>query len=67
MLSRDATSPFVVQTEQGTLRGRMMKSPAGFEIEGEGVSEGITEARARVVLRGRVVGTDIRIQYSQHR
>ena len=59
---------------QGTLLGRMAKkpgdqdSPAGreFDIEAEGRTTGLTESRAKVLVRGRVVGTTVKIQYTIH-
>lgn len=52
---------------QGTLTGRMTKNPSGeFIIEGEGKSGGITESKAKVSLKGRVVGTSVRINWSTH-
>lgn len=66
-----ATVPFNIETEQGTLSGSMKKPITqpefqNFEIYGEGVTSGITESRARVTLRGRVVGLSVKIQYSSH-
>lgn len=51
---------------QGTLRGKMTRNGAQFDIEGEGRTTGITESRAKVIVRGRVVGTTVRIQYTMH-
>ena len=52
---------------QGTLTGRMTKNTSGeFVIEGEGKSGGITESKAKVSLKGRVVGTSVRINWSTH-
>jgi len=53
---------------QGTLTGRMAKNinSGEFDIVAEGKSGGITESKAKVVLRGRVVGTDVRINWTMH-
>lgn len=58
---------------QGSMQGSMRRSgepnsPAGasFDIEGVGVTSGITVSKARVRIRGRVVSRDVRIQYTQH-
>lgn len=52
---------------QGTMSGRMLKSAGGaFDIEAEGRTTGLTESKARVIVRGRIVGTEVRIQYTQH-
>jgi len=52
---------------QGTMRGRMLKNSGGtFDIEAEGVTTGLTISKSRVIVRGRIVGTDVRIQYTQH-
>lgn len=67
---------------QGTISGDMSKSAEGvppiagsanapqvgvpFFIDAEGVAAGVTEVRARVHVRGRVVGKDVRIQYTIH-
>ena len=57
-----------VQDWQGSMLGRMRKNAMSgqFQIEGEGVSSGITEAKARVIVYGRVVGSTVKIQYTQH-
>jgi hypothetical protein len=52
---------------QGTMKGTMRKNAGGnFDIEAEGTSTGITESRAKVFVRGRVVGSSVRIQYTIH-
>lgn len=52
---------------QGTIAGRMTKNPGGqFDIEAEGRTAGLTESRAKVLVRGRVVGNSVRIQYTVH-
>lgn len=52
---------------QGTMTGRMAKNPGGqFDIEAEGRTTGLTESRAKVLVRGRVVGRSVRIQYTLH-
>ena len=71
LVPRPQTPQFSVETEQGKIGGQMMKtitSPAeqDFEIEGHGTTSGITQSTARVILRGRIVGGDVRIQYSLH-
>ncbi|MGZ5440955.1 MAG: hypothetical protein ACXW5U_11905 [Thermoanaerobaculia bacterium] len=66
IVTRETTPQFTIETEAGTISGRMTKTANEFEIHGEGVTGGITQSTARVVLRGRVVGKDVRIQYSIH-
>lgn len=52
---------------QGTVVGRMAKNPSGqFDIVAEGQTTGVTESRAKVLVRGRVVGTSVRVQYTVH-
>ena len=52
---------------QGAMKGKMRKNAGGnFDIEAEGTSGGITESHARVFVRGRVVGSNVRIQYTIH-
>ena len=51
---------------QGAILGRMAKTPGGFDIEAEGRTSGVTESKVRVLVRGRVVGNDVRIQYTVH-
>jgi endonuclease/exonuclease/phosphatase family metal-dependent hydrolase len=52
---------------QGTLVARMAKNPDGqFDIVSEGQTTGLTEARTKVLVRGRVVGGSVRIQYTVH-
>jgi hypothetical protein len=66
IVARESTPQFSVNQEDGTISGRMTKTGSDFEIHGEGTTSGITQSPARVILRGRVVGTDVRIQYSLH-
>lgn len=54
---------------QGSLHGTMTKNPidGSFTLTGEGTSGGITESKARVIVKGRVIdGNNVRIQYTQH-
>jgi hypothetical protein len=66
IVTKDASN-VTAEDWQGTMSGRMLKSTGGaFDIEAEGKSTGLTESKARVIVRGRVVGKDVRIQYTQH-
>lgn len=52
---------------QGAFTGRMARKPSGeFDIVGEGKSGGLTESKAKVVVRGRVVGSSVRINWTMH-
>lgn len=52
---------------QGTITGRMTKNPAGhFDIEATGRTSGIVQTESKVFVRGRIVGNDVRIQYTIH-
>ncbi|HVE72640.1 MAG TPA: hypothetical protein VNI54_14850 [Thermoanaerobaculia bacterium] len=52
---------------QGAILGRMAKNPDGsFDIDAEGRTTGLAESKVRVLVRGRVVGNDVRIQYTVH-
>ena len=66
---------------QGTISGRMAKNAPGqppiagntapqlgvpFFIDGKGEASGVTPVRATVHVRGRIVGNDVRIQYTIH-
>lgn len=68
IVTRPFTPQFSVTMEDGTISGNMTKSTTtnDFEIRGEATASGVTQSTAKVILRGRVVGTDVRIQYSQH-
>lgn len=67
IVTRPMTPQFTVQMEDGSITGNMMKGgTSNFEIRGEGTTGGITQSTAKVILRGRVIGTDVRIQYSIH-
>jgi len=60
-------SEMTAEDWQGTIVGRMAKNPAGeFDIVAEGQTSGITVSRAKVLVRGRVVGASVRIQYTVH-
>lgn len=58
----------VAEDWQGTISGTMTKNPLSgqFDIVGTGRTGGLTESRARVLVRGRVVGTSVRVQYTIH-
>jgi hypothetical protein len=66
IVTRDSAPQFVTETEQGTMTGMMKKTGSDFEIHGEGTTSGITQSIAKVVLRGRLDGTKVWIQYSLH-
>jgi hypothetical protein len=52
---------------QGSISGTMRKNADGrFEIEGGGEAKGTNPASARVHIKGRVVGTDVKIDYTVH-
>ena len=52
---------------QGQISGRMSKTAGNqFEISGDGETVGVVRTKARVRLYGRIVGNDVRIQYSMH-
>ncbi len=51
---------------QGTLIGRMVNADGTFDIQAEGKSSGLAESKAKVIVRGRVVGGDVRVQYTVH-
>ena len=66
LITRQSTPQFTIDLEQGRITGSMTKAGDQFEIQGAGTSAGITESTARVILKGRVVGTEVKIQYSNH-
>jgi hypothetical protein len=70
LVTREATPPFEIENEFGKFSGKMMKTgfgaERGFDIQGDAVTSGITESKSRVLLRGRIVGDNVRIQYAQH-
>jgi hypothetical protein len=50
----------------GTMKGALNKSSTAFTISAEGTSYGAESRRATVRLQGRVVGTQIKVDYSFH-
>jgi hypothetical protein len=62
----DPKAPPPMEDWQGTARGDVAKSSGNFDLVGEGVTSGITESRANVHVRGRIVGSEVRIQYTVH-
>ena len=53
---------------QGTVRGTMRKDAAGqFEIVGTGETTGVIRTTASVRIYGRILGNDVRIQYTMHK
>jgi predicted aspartyl protease len=56
-----------LEDSQGKMEGRMAKTADGhFDIEAKGEATGVTPVRATVRVRGRLVGSVVRIQYTQH-
>lgn len=51
---------------QGRFHGRMIRTGNQFDIVAEGHTTGLTESRAKVIVRGRIVGSQVRIQYTMH-
>ena len=52
---------------QGKISGKLMKNAGGiFDIEAEGKTIGTEKITATVRVRGRVIGNDIRIDYTTH-
>jgi hypothetical protein len=61
------TTPPSDTAQQGTCSGELTRYTDGqFDLEGKGQSAGLESVRATVSLRGRVVGKNVLIQYSQH-
>jgi hypothetical protein len=53
---------------QGSMAGTLRKNAGGnFDLTGDGRTTGLTESSAHVTVRGRVVGSSVRIQYTIHR
>jgi hypothetical protein len=74
LAARNMTDPSVTDAqvslanEDGEMSGTLRKDAAGqFEIEGSGTATGIESATESVILRGRVSGGEIQIQYAIHR
>lgn len=56
-----------VEDWQGKVTARMAKQPGGqFDIVSEAHATGVTESKAKVLVRGRVLGGDVKIQYTVH-
>ena len=52
---------------QGTISGRMSKTAGDqFEIHATGESKGLAKSAASVRVYGRIVGNELRIQYTMH-
>jgi hypothetical protein len=52
---------------QGEINGVLHKSGDGqFEITGDGKASGTDAVKARVEIKGRVVGNDIKIDFTKH-
>lgn len=52
---------------QGTIEGRMTRTAGNqFEIEGSGETKGLAKSKATVRVYGRILGNDVRIQYTMH-
>jgi Tfp pilus assembly protein PilX len=53
---------------QGSITGSLRKNAGGnFDLVGVGITGGITESRATVLVRGRVDKGRVYIQYTQHK
>ena len=57
-----------VEDWQGKVTARMAKnvSSGQFDIVSEAKTAGVTESKAKVLVRGRGVGGDVKIQYTVH-
>jgi type II secretory pathway component PulK len=56
-----------LENDQGKMEARMTKNAGGqFEIDAKGETSGVLQIRSSVRVRGRVVGNDVRIQYTIH-
>ena len=61
------TASVTAEDWQGSMSAIMRKNAGGhFDINAAAVTSGLTESRARVLVRGRVVGGAVRIQYTVH-
>ncbi|HUR82665.1 MAG TPA: hypothetical protein VM733_18030, partial [Thermoanaerobaculia bacterium] len=61
------TTETAAEDWQGSIVGRMARNADGsFDIEGEGKTSGLAESKAKVLVRGRIVGNDVRVQYTVH-
>jgi hypothetical protein len=66
-LLSQVTANVSYQDEQGAISGELRKNAAGeFTITGTGQTSGVLHERATVRVLGRVVGNEIRIQYTMH-
>lgn len=54
------------QDEQGHRVGIYRKLQSTYQVTGEGESGGVITQRANVTLEGRIVGTDVKIDYARH-
>jgi hypothetical protein len=52
--------------DQGHRQGQYRKGATTFEVTGEGTSGGTIAQRASVYLKGRIEGTDVKIDYANH-
>ncbi len=51
---------------EGTMKGALTKGSNSFEIHAEGTSYGAESRRATVRLQGRIIGSDIKVDYTFH-
>lgn len=71
IVTQSSSSPSA-QDWQGSISGTMSKTPGSATegdhilITGDGTTTGIVETSAHVELKGRIVGTQIKIDYSVH-
>lgn len=66
-LVENERSEGTVEDWQGTVTARMARQPGGqFDIVSEAHATGVTESKAKVLVRGRVVGGDVKSQYTVH-
>ena len=66
---RDVSMPAPVQDWQGTFSGEMRKNRESgeFTMVGEGETRGTVHAKARVEVKGTVVGNHIQIHFTVHK
>jgi hypothetical protein len=54
------------QDWQGEISGSLVRSGSAFELTGQGKATGVTQQTATVRLNGRIVGSDVIIDYALH-
>jgi hypothetical protein len=66
MIDAPDLSPKSYSDDQGLIRGALERQADTYRLVGEGNAKGVVEQKMTVTLQGRIVGTNVTIDYADH-